>query len=789
MAEKNLPIKFFQKRQKDEQDTEGRGGKKKLPKWADSIDVIREKSIYMREVLSGISELLTEKTKQNNYIPSVVKLKSNSGALAKTYRKEIGGLFNVSQKLNTIGVNGEDEILIKIDNQNDLNKIANKIANSDDRFPSPGTIIGISSITNIEEFKPQVNVAPNEDTILKVKLFNYGDSSLNAVLIKEFEKYCKEFHLDFKSVPYSGELTIYRINGITTDAFDELKDFDGIQLVTEMPTFDITLDELTEDITIPIKLPKAGVDYPVVGVLDTGIANIPHLQPWLHDENITYYPDDDIDKGHGTFVAGVLLYGDELEGKEYTGFEGCKLLEAIVMPNTKKQQITEDELVQQIWDAVSRNSDVKVWNLSLGTNREADLYEFSDFAKALDEMQEQNNILICKSAGNCTNFKLNAPVSRIAKSADTVRGLVVGSLAHDKNGTDIADKLNPSPFSRIGRGPSHLIKPDVVHIGGNAGLDAANNVVTNPIKSFSPDGKVVGNVGTSFSTPRIAAITSGLDAMLNESFNPTLLKALIIHSAKYPEEMKMPIVEKIKHAGFGLPANIKDILFNEPNEITLILQDTLEKGHFIDILDFPFPQSMVDEDGYFYGEMTVTLVTSPILEVSQGGEYCQSNIDVMIGSYDEKVERDMSKPATKNPIGADGRQNLLAMTNYSSKAKNDIEMPFATERMLVTYGDKFQPVKKWSVNFDEFTEGSKEKFLKAPKNWYLKVEGLYRHFTEEKCELEDRTPCQEFCLMITIKDTKKKGNIYNEVTQLLDNFSFIHSNVKIKEEVRIRLNN
>ena len=788
MAEKNLPIKFFQKRQKDEQGTEGRGGKKKLPKWADSIDVVREKSVYIRSVLGDISEQLTEKTKRNNYIPSVVRLKLNSEALAKTHRKEIGTLFNVSQKLNTIGVSGEDEVLIKIDNQNDLNKIANKIANSDDRFPSPTTIIGISSITNIEEFKPQVNVEPNEDTILKVKLFNYGDNSLNSVLIREFEKYCTEYRLNFKSVPYSGELNIYRINGITTDAFEELKDFDGVQLVTEMPTYDITLDELAEDITIPVKQPQVGVDYPVVGVLDTGIANIPHLQPWLHSENITYYPDDDVDKSHGTFVAGVLLYGDELEGKEYTGFEGCKLLEAIVMPDTKKQQITEDELVQQIWDAVSRNSDVKVWNLSLGTNREADLYEFSDFAKALDEIQEQNNVLICKSAGNCTNFKLNAPVSRIAKSADTVRGLVVGSLAHDKNTTDIADKHNPSPFSRIGRGPSHLIKPDVVHIGGNAGLDAANNIIMNPVKSFSPNGKVTGNVGTSFATPRIAAITSGLDAMLNESFNPNLLKALIIHSAKYPEEMKISITEKIKQVGFGLPSNIKDILFNEPNEITLILQDTLEKGHFIDILDFPFPLSMVDEDGYFYGEMTVTLVTSPILEVSQGAEYCQSNIDVMIGSYDEKVERDMSNPSTKNPIGADGRQNILAMTNYSAKAKKDTEMAFATERMLVTYGDKFQPVKKWSINFDEFTEGNKEKFLKAPKNWYLKVEGLYRHFTEEKCELEDRTPSQDFCLMITIKDTKKKGNIYNEVTQLLDNFSFIHSNVKIKEEVRIRLN-
>ena len=71
----------------------------------------------------------------------------------------------------------------------------------------------------------------------------------------------------------------------------------------------------------------------------------------------------------------------------------------------------------------------------------------------------------------------------------------------------------------------------------------------------------------------------------------------------------------------------------------------------------------------------------------------------MIGSYDEKVERDMSNPLIKNPIGAGGRQNILAMTNYSSRAKKDIEMPFAAERMLVTYGDKFQPVQKVERKF------------------------------------------------------------------------------------------
>src|SRR5882724_7633660 len=149
MAEKNLPIKFFQKRQKDESATEG-GGSRTIPSWAD-VDLIGEKSLYIRKVLTTVSGSLAKKVKTNNYIPSVVKLKVNEDALAKTYRKEIGNLFNVG-KLNIIGVSGEDEVLIKIDNVTDLQAMIKKFANVDNAYPSYTTIVGVSAITNIEEF-------------------------------------------------------------------------------------------------------------------------------------------------------------------------------------------------------------------------------------------------------------------------------------------------------------------------------------------------------------------------------------------------------------------------------------------------------------------------------------------------------------------------------------------------------------------------------------------------------------------------------------------------------------
>lgn len=134
---------------------------------------------------------------------------------------------------------------------------------------------------------------------------------MNNILIRSFEKYCRDNDIDFEKAQYSDELNIFRISKVTTDDFEELRDFDGIQLITEMPAYSLTLDELTEENVIEIKQPKEGANYPVVGVLDTGISNIPHLTPWLHNKSFSKYHEIII-KGHGTFVAGVLLYGDNL---------------------------------------------------------------------------------------------------------------------------------------------------------------------------------------------------------------------------------------------------------------------------------------------------------------------------------------------------------------------------------------------------------------------------------------------------------------------------------------------
>ena len=99
---------------------------------------------------------------------------------------------------------------------------------------------------------------------------------------------------------------------------------------------------------------------------------------------------------------------------------------------------------------------------------------------------------------------------------------------------------------------------------------------------------------------------------INEEFNPLLLKALTIHSAKYPAAINMGINDRVNQMGFGLPAATDDIIYNDEYEITLILQDTLIKGEYMEILEFPFPESLIDKK-VTYGNINLTLVGAPVL--------------------------------------------------------------------------------------------------------------------------------------------------------------------------------
>ncbi|MFV0571475.1 MAG: S8 family peptidase [Xanthomarina gelatinilytica] len=778
MAKKNLPIKLFQKRQKiDDRRVEGGGGNS-IPKWQLTGEELAARAESLLEPLNELDAFFEKRNEARSFIPATLRIDIDDNAIAKSHRKDIQKLFNGQiTKNNIIGFIDSNSAIVKVDNLEHGKAIRRNI-NYYHRNPK-----AVSAVENIEIFKPYVADIKEESTV-KVSLIDFLNYEVNNAIKISFENYCQQKNIDVKEAKYSSGLIIYKIKNATKAQLDSISDFEALESITFMPKYTVGMDLMGSTEELDVKTPVDNIEYPVIGVLDSGIAKNKYLKPWLLDRSFSSYPEELVDPTHGSCVSSIILYGDELEGQNWTGNSGCKLFDATVFPDEKQESIDEDELIANIREAIKKNSDIKIWNLSLGTRTEADLNDFSDFGKALDDIQLSNEVIICKSTGNCRNFERGFPKSRIARSGDSIRSLVVGSIAHSKNGHDLAEINHPSPFTRIGPGPANSIKPDLVSYGGNAGLNGST-LVQNGVKAIAPDGSSVKIIGTSFSTPRVTSLLSELNFKVRESFNPTLLKALAIHSAKYPLGVDFPINEKVKQMGFGVASSADEIIYNDPHEITLILQENINKGEFIEILDFPFPESLIDEEGYFYGEVKITLVGQPVLREKQGAEYCQSNLEMMFGTYENIKNRDTTKSNILNPIGPDDTQNVLLDSNYKSAYIKDTESDYARERVLLNYGKKYQPVKKYSVNLNEMKAARQRDSLASNRKWYAKIKGTYRDFAETRAIEDGEVLNQDFTMIVTIRDTKGQHQVYNEVSRLLADRNFLHSNIKLREEVRV----
>lgn len=780
MPREMLPIKFFAKRKVDELKTEAGGNSDKVPGWVLSGDELIQRSISLSSEFEQFKRIIMRKESENSIIPFVFEAKISQDATSKSRRKEISNLFRAKNKNNVIGLLQEDKLIIKIDSLDESKVILERLKDYSKNS------YGISCIEKIEAYSPCIYIKEFR-TNYKVKLINFQEVDKNKSIQVLFEDFITAKNICFTKTDYTENLTIYNLQDIDTVKLDEFKTneiFEAILSIEPMPKHTITLDFFQDEEEIDIIYPHDGTEYVTIGILDNGISNIPHLKPWILDESWSAYPPGCIDPTHGTFVSGVAIYGDILEGEEWIGNSGLKLFDATIFPDTTKEGIEEDELIRNIKEVIKyKGSEIKIWNLSISIEREVVDNSFSDLAVTLDDLQDKYNILICKSAGNCKNFINNNSRGRINEGADSVRALVVGSIAHEEGKVDLVKIDDPSPFTRIGPGPSYIIKPEVVHYGGNAGIDKNGNLKITGVKSFSKNGLVSKLAGTSYSTPRITALAAGIYQELNEEFDPLLLKALIIHSASYSKGLNVLNEERTKHVGFGKPKSISEIIYNSPNEVTLILRDTLNKGDYIDIMDLPMPECLI-KDGYYTGQITATLVYNPILDPSQKGEYCQSNIDIKLGSYDEKVERDIEKRNILNPVGRFGSKNILLDNIYSKRVMRAKKDDFALkERLLIQYGDKYYPVKKYAVDLGELTEGNKDNYLRSDKKWFLCLKGLYRDHITKKAELEYKTLSQEFCLILTIKDPSGEAQVYDGVSQKLDEYNFWHSNIKVSSNI------
>jgi hypothetical protein len=782
MSEKNLPLQFFAHRDGDERSTEGGGGGKEA-QWVLPEYLLAKKSEQLVSEINAFSDAVAKREEKRSVIPFVFKAVLQPKATAKSKRQYVSEILDTDvthTRSNIIGLANKEELIVRVNASRELQTISARMREYN-RYN-----YGLSCLDRIDVFAPVI-IETDKQENYKVKLLDFQNYEENLAIMRLFESVLHNNGIKCDKQLYAESFPVYKIHGPHSVILDTLKQndaFEALFSIEPMPKYSIALDAVPFQESLPVMRPKDGQEYATLGILDSGVSRIPHLEPWLDGDRLSQYPPDKITPAHGTFTAGVALYGDTLENVSWVGHSGIKLFDAAVFPDTQKETIDEDELIENIREAIQSNyQKVKVWNLSISRATPVSDVDFSDFAKFLDYMQEKHNIRICKSAGNCDNFKTGHPKGKIHAGADSVLSLVVGSIAHEKGPYDHAEIDNPSPFSRIGPGPEFIVKPELVHYGGNAGIKPDGSLTTTGVKSFSADGDIAQAVGTSFSTPRVSALATGLYQEINQEFDPLLIKGMIVHSANYPDNLTIPYTERTKYAGFGKPPPINEILYNDPHEITLILRETLVKGKFLEIFDFPMPSCLIRE-GFFTGQIIATLVYSPILEPSQGSEYCQSNINVLLGTYDAEKTRDTTKRNIINPVGKENAQNIFTHSLYSkTKIKNGTSTFSQSERFIIEYADKYYPVKKYAVDLAEMTDANRRR-ITSNKKWYLMLKGLYRSFSEQKAAHLERLR-QEFCLLITIKDPAGTLNVYDETMQRLETYNFWHNSINLSSRVSV----
>lgn len=442
---KTLPIQLVHTREEQDRFLKEGMGDNKLPKWA-TQETVSNHAAMMSEIFRAVEQKFD--TREDDGLPIMMIATLDEHATArKSFRANVRAVFDIREKRNVLGKESHRGLLVKVDNRADLHRINERVSQASQAIASQDRICGVAVIDNLRLFRPTVDNDIKGGT-LKVRMVNYHDERLNNLSESLICRFGEQIGVTIRRLNYTNDLRLFAVENANPGIVASLATMDSVISVKKMPYFELSFSPEPYNTEIEVQSPQNGESYPSVGLLDSGVAAIPHLLPWIvgDDQNIAGLEETDINRRHGTSVAAIINYGDALQGTEWTGTCPSMITSCIVNTDEHTMHISEEEMIEHIKTAISANPEVKVWNLSQGSTIEVSDDDFSDFAVTLDSIQKEKHILICKSGGNIRNE--NPERTRITQGADSLMSLVVGSIAHEK--------INAHDLEEGSRSPSHV---------------------------------------------------------------------------------------------------------------------------------------------------------------------------------------------------------------------------------------------------------------------------------------------------------------------------------------------
>ena len=489
------------------------------------------------------------------------------------------------------------------------------------------------------------------------------------------------------------------------------------------------IEEYESDIT---SIPNPGIE-PTIGVIDTLFDKSVYFCEWVEYHDMV---DDNIPKGqndyrHGTAVSSIIVDGPKMNPWLDDGCGRFKVRHFGVAAGAQFSSFTIIKLIKTI---IESNKDIKVWNISLGSNQEINDNFISAEAAVLDQIQHENDVIFVVAGTN----KSREDVNKIGSPADSINSMVVNAVT--KSGLS-------TKYSRKGLALSFFAKPDVSYYGGSE---------EQYIQVCEPLGATF-VAGTSFAAPWIARKLAYLIDVLG--LNREIAKALIIDAARGWSDAPTP--EGVALYGHGIvPIKITDIIQTPEDEIRFLVTDVSEKWNTYNY-HFPIP---LKADTYPY-YARATMCYFPLCDRAQGVDYTNTELNLHFGRIQD-----------------DGKLNEI---NDDKQNLDDI----GESRSYILEGDARERFRKWD-NVKYIAEKVKDRRVPKKsyrnKNWGMEIK------TNNRLDPEDGVGLR-FGVVVTIKEMYginridefiKNCNLNGWLVNAIDIQNRIEIHEKINEEIR-----
>ncbi|MBR4624160.1 MAG: S8 family peptidase, partial [Alphaproteobacteria bacterium] len=338
---------------------------------------------------------------------------------------------------------------------------------------------------------------------------------------------------------------------------------------------------------------------PVIGVIDTLFDNRVYFSEWVEYKDMVSadIPKKQSDYEHGTAVSSIIVDGPTFNPELD---DGCGRFRVRHFGVATGGSFSSFSILRAIKEIVAANKDIKVWNLSLGSQLEINENFISPEAAILDSIQAENDIIFIIAGTNKIDPKSKNVL--IGAPADSINSLVVNA---------VTPKNLPTDYSRRGPVLSFFMKPDVSYYGGTD---------DNRIRVCTPTGEKLVQ-GTSFAAPWIARKMAYLIHVAG--LTREVAKALIIDAATgWKKE-----TDTTEYIGHGVvPVKINDIVQSPKDEIKFFLSGKSEK---YDTYNYNIPVPISNEKHPFIAK--ATLCYFPACSRNQGVDYTNTELDILFG--------------------------------------------------------------------------------------------------------------------------------------------------------------